>query len=195
MAFYNTTEEVDRFAEVLQELVASRRKTSNAVEATTSESAPAIASIRFPAASAGTPDDVAEELLDEFLMFDDRESKTKLLLELGQELPDSFRLLKSLTSSVPGCMSEVYLIGRSPADDKARIEFAGDSNAQIVRGLIALLQKLFSGQRAADVLAFDLDSFFREMGLDQFITSQRRSGLAGMVARIRHLAESVAEQK
>ena len=71
------------------------------------------------------------------------------------------------------------------------MEFAGDSNAQIVRGLIALLQKLFSGQRAKDVLEFDLEAFFREIGLDQFVTSQRRSGLAGMVARIRGLAESI----
>ena len=75
------------------------------------------------------------------------------------------------------------------------IEFVADANADIVRGLIALLQRLFSGQPAAAVLAFDLEAFFHRIGLDQFITSQRRNGLAGMVVKIRREAESIAAQK
>ncbi|MFO0942421.1 MAG: SufE family protein [Pirellulales bacterium] len=92
-------------------------------------------------------------------------------------------------------MSEVYLIGRESDNGTGKIEFVGDSNALIVRGLIALLQKLFSGQKASEVLAFDLEAFFRDIGLDQFITSQRRSGLAGMVTRIRGLAEAIVDGK
>ncbi len=201
MAFYNRTQEIDRLVEVLTGLVASR--TASQPSKANSENPPKPSStaqsklgdIQFAKSSGDSPDAVAEELLDEFLTFDDRESKTQLLLELGQELPSAFQTLKSLTSSVPGCMSEVYLIGREPEDGLGKIEFAGDSNAQIVRGLIALLQKLFSGQKASQVLAFDLESFFREIGLDQFITSQRRSGLAGMVARIRGLAEAIEAGK
>lgn len=190
MAFYNTLAEMDRFADVLESVIESRRKPAD-----NTRTALAVSAIQFPTAAAATPAQVAEELVEEFLSFDDRESKTQLLLEMGSELPDAFESLKALTSCVPGCMSEVYLIGRSPDNDPQRIEFAGDSNAQIVRGLITLLQKLFSGQRASDVLAFDLEAFFREIGLDQFITSQRRSGLAGMVGRIRNLAQSIVDAK
>ena len=106
----------------------------------------------------------------------------------AQKLPHTFDLLKKVTPRIPGCMSEVYLVGRrSPASPDA-FEFIADANAEIVRGLIALLQRLYSGQRAADVLAFDVEAFFRRIGLDQFITSQRRNGLAGMVQRIRDTA-------
>lgn len=202
MAFYNTTQELDRFADVLIEMIAARKSssqmrsdaataTSSATNSSSSGPATLHSAIHFASPAGKSPQEVAEELIDEFLTFDDRETKTQLLLELGQDLPDAFQTLKTLTTCVPGCMSEVYLIGRSPEGDRQRLEFAGDSNAQIVRGLIALLQKLFSGQKAKDVLEFDLEGFFREIGLDQFVTSQRRSGLAGMVARIRGLAESI----
>jgi cysteine desulfurase / selenocysteine lyase len=201
MAFYNTLAEVDKLAEVLNNLVQSRTNKQFAHQAA-ANAMPAAASavsdsnnIQFGRAQADSPDKVAEELIDEFLAFDDQHSKTQLLLEFGQELPDAFGILKTLTTSVPGCMSEVYLIGRSPANDPTRIEFAGDSNAQIVRGLIGVLQKLYSGQKATDVLAFDVEDFFRTIGLDQIVTSQRRSGLAGMLARIRGLAQSVIDSQ
>jgi len=89
-------------------------------------------------------------------------------------------------------MSEVYLIGRKEPGTDDVVQFAADANAEIVRGLIAVLQKLFSGQRAADVVAFDVEAFFRRIGLDQFITAQRRNGLAGMVQRVKALAAEVA---
>jgi cysteine desulfurase / selenocysteine lyase len=88
-------------------------------------------------------------------------------------------------------MSEVYVVGRRAPGSSDTLEFVADANADIVRGLIAILQRLYSGQRAADVLAFDVEGFFRRIGLDQFITSQRRNGLAGMVQRIRGMAEQI----
>jgi cysteine desulfurase/selenocysteine lyase len=72
------------------------------------------------------------------------------------------------------------------------LEFAADANADIVRGLIAIMQRLFGGQRAADVLAFDVETFFRRIGLDQFITTQRRNGLGSLVAKLRQLAGDIA---
>lgn len=195
MSFYNTTTEIDRLTDVLSGMVAGRASTWNSTKIAQNESTKendvAACEISFAESAGKSPQDVADELLEEFLAFDDRESKTQLLLELGNGLPNAFLQLKSLTSSVPGCMSEVYLIGRACPGDASRIEFAGDSNAQIVRGLIALLQQLYSGQKAVDVLDFDLEGFFRQIGLDQFVTSQRRSGLAGMIARIQGLAKSI----
>jgi len=73
-----------------------------------------------------------------------------------------------------------------------RFEFLADADAHIVRGEIALLQKLFSGQRARDVLDFDYEAFFNRIGLDQILSSQRRNGLAGMVRRIRADATAIA---
>jgi len=89
-------------------------------------------------------------------------------------------------------MSEVYLVNRPAPGAGGVIEFAADANADIVRGLIAILQKLFSGQRASEVLAFDVEAFFRRIELDQFITTQRRNGLAGMVQRIKSFAADAA---
>ena len=71
------------------------------------------------------------------------------------------------------------------------LEFVADANAAIVRGEIAMLQRLFSGQRASEILAFDVEGFFRRIGLEQFLTTQRRTGMASMVRRIRALAETL----
>ena len=73
------------------------------------------------------------------------------------------------------------------------LEFVADANADIVRGLIAILQRIYSGQRVDEVLAFDIESFFRRIGLDQFITNQRRIGLGGMIERIRTSAKALTQ--
>ena len=72
------------------------------------------------------------------------------------------------------------------------LEFLAGSDAEIVRGELALLQKVYSGQRAADVLAFDVHGFFGRLGLDQHLTMGRRNGLAEMVKRIRGFAADLA---
>ncbi len=192
LAMYNTVEEVDKLVEVLEALVESRqakRAASDSQNASDSN-----ADIPFAPAVSDSPAASAELLVEEFLLFDDRESKTELLMELGRELPDTFGALKAISTAVPGCMSEVYLIGRPMRERVDCFEFVADSNAEIVRGLIAVLQKLFSGQPARDVLSFDVESFFRKIGLDQFISTQRRSGLDGMIRRIHTLAQSILER-
>ncbi|MEO8271839.1 MAG: SufE family protein [Aureliella sp.] len=189
---YNTRADIDRLVETLQEIVTTHSvRASNASAESSDESSDEQTSIAFAAASRPTIVEAAEELVEEFLLFDDKQSKTELLMELGEALPDTFVPLKALTTPVPGCMSEVYLIGRPVPDAPNKFEFVADSNAQIVRGLIALLQALFSGQLASDVLHFDVESLFRQIGLDQFVSSQRRSGLDGMIRRIRALAQAI----
>jgi cysteine desulfurase/selenocysteine lyase len=201
LAMYNTVDEIDYFVDKLQEFIESKKNRigrtpsgngqNSAILAASGSSQSIVDMIHFAEASGFSPTAVAEEIEDDFLFCDDPQSKTKLLLEFGEQLPHAFDQLKAMSTCVPGCMSEVYLIGRPDLKDPNKIEFAGDSNAEIVRGLIGLLQKLFSGQPAHEVLAFDLEGFFRRIGLEQFITSQRRSGLAGMVKRIRKLAEGI----
>ena len=184
MAFYNTTDDIDRLVDSLQTLVDKRRAKREQAKAPEIDAA----DITFAPAAYASIDEAAEDLAEEFTMFDDAESKTELLVEFGDELPDAFTPLKAISTAVPGCMSEVYVIGRPVSDGGDRFEFAGDSNAQIVRGLIAVVLKLFSGQPRQEIETYDVEGFFRRIGLDQFVTSQRRNGLDGMIRRIRTLA-------
>jgi cysteine desulfurase / selenocysteine lyase len=202
MAMYNTREEIDQLYNALSALVDSRRSAASAEQTGTSPTAAAgeeqpaePREIAFAASVADSAQAAADELADEFLEFDDRESKMELLMELGLELPDYFESLKRISTPVPGCMSEVYLVGRPLPEDPARFEFAADSNAQIVRGLIAVLEKIFSGQPAAEIIEFDIEQFFRRIGLDQFISTQRRSGLDGMVRRVKTLAGAIVDRQ
>jgi cysteine desulfurase/selenocysteine lyase len=89
-------------------------------------------------------------------------------------------------------MSQVYLVGRRKPGTADTFEFVADADADIVRGLIAILQRLYSGQPASAVLAFDIEKFFTRIGLEQFITAQRRNGLAGMVQKIHAVAREIA---
>ncbi len=186
LAFYNTREDVDALATGIKKILGERSARQPQMAATT---------IQFATASAATPEAAAEQLADEFLAFDDRESKTELLIDMARQLPNNFAQLKSICTAVPGCMSEVYLLGRPMLDSPHKFEFVADSNAEIVRGLIAVLQTLLSGQDAKLLLEFDLESFFRRIGLDQFISSQRRSGLDGMIRNIRTLALAIVQRQ
>jgi cysteine desulfurase/selenocysteine lyase len=101
------------------------------------------------------------------------------------------RIGSLLSSRVPGCMSQVYIISRRVPQTNDRFEFIADADAEIVRGEIAILQQLYSGQRAQDVLNFDIEAFFHRIGLEHFLTAQRRNGLASMVNRIRTDAAAI----
>jgi cysteine desulfurase / selenocysteine lyase len=199
LAMYNTRQEIDRLVEVLHEMVTARKSrqdlASSVASAQGADSSDLSQQISFAEPLRPTLQQAAEELIEEFLLFDDTESKTELLMELGQGLPDLFAALKAISAPVPGCMSEVYLIGRPDPDQPDKFQFAGDANAEIVRGLIKVLQMLFSGQSAQEILKFDVEQLFRKIGLDQFVSSQRRSGLDGMIRRIRTLAQAIAERQ
>ena len=186
LAFYNTREDIDALATGLKKILGERSAQPTQIAEST---------IQFAASAAATPEAAAEQLADEFLAFDDRESKTELLIDMARQLPNNFAQLKPICSAVPGCMSEVYLLGRPNPTAPHKFEFVADSNAEIVRGLIAVLQTLFSGQDAKLLLEFDLESFFRRIGLDQFVSSQRRSGLDGMVRSIRTLALAIVQRQ
>jgi cysteine desulfurase/selenocysteine lyase len=191
-AFYNTTQDVDALVAALRKI---RAEAGAKPVAAPQRGAGDVPEVEFAEASAPSPDAAADKLADAFEMLGDRDARNDYVLDLAGKLPHAFDVLKTLTTRVPGCMSEVYLINRPRPGAPDRIEFAADANADIVRGLIAILQKLFSGQKAADVLAFDVEDFFRRIELDQFITTQRRNGLAGMVQRIKAAAADLAGQK
>jgi cysteine desulfurase/selenocysteine lyase len=187
-SLYNTKQDVDSLVEALKRIVAEAK---DKAASRRSEPPAEGATLAWPEAVAPSPQAAADELAEVFDMLDDRDAKNQYVLELGDHLPHTFDMLKRVTERVPGCMSEVYVVPRKGAG--GTVEFVADANADIVRGLIAILQRLYSGQRAQDILAFDVEAFFHRIGLDQFISSQRRNGLAGMVGKIREYAKQVGQ--
>jgi cysteine desulfurase/selenocysteine lyase len=188
LGMYNTKGDVDMLVEGLKKIreraLESKGSRGRGVEGSRREEV-----LVWPGAAGTSPSAVADALAEDFELLGEREARNQYLLDLGDKLPHTFEMLKKVTPRVAGCMSEVYLVGRKSPADPSRMEFMADANADIVRGLIAVLERLYSGQKASDVLAFDIEGFFRRIGLDQFISSQRRNGLAGMVNKIREIAK------
>jgi cysteine desulfurase / selenocysteine lyase len=188
LAFYNTKDDVDAAIAALTKVIAESK-----IRASQRSAAPAPQEVSYPKAAAPSPLAAADELASYFEMFDQSDDKNRFIMDLGAKLPRTFDLLKKVTERIPGCMSEVYLVGRPSTEERDRLEFVADSdpNSEIVRGLIVLLQRIYSGQKARDVLSFDIEGFFRRIGLDSFLSSKRRTGLGGMIQRIRALANEV----
>jgi cysteine desulfurase/selenocysteine lyase len=182
-AMYNTLDEVDRFADVLEQIVAEAKPRAALVPA---------AEIAYAPPAAGTPTEAAAELAEFFDFVEEWTEKYEYIIELGSKLLPLPTSLRTEPNRVHGCQSTVYLDLRKKPGTTDIVEFLADSDADIVRGLIAILEKLFSGQRARDVVAFDLDAFFRRIGLDKNLTMGRRNGLAEMANRIRTFAGQVA---
>ena len=107
---------------------------------------------------------------------------------LGEKLPVMPDVLKTEATRVHGCQSTVYMSPRLRPGSKNVVEFLADSDADLVRGLIGILEKLFSGQTAEKILAFDVEGFFTRLGLDAHLSLNRRNGLSAMVQRVRAFA-------
>lgn len=135
-------------------------------------------------------DDALTELKDEFELLGDWEERYRYVIELGRELAPLSDAERSEANKVRGCASQVWLVTEPQADGALR--FRGDSDAHIVRGLIAILLRLYSGRPPEQILAFDAKAAFDELGLSGALSSQRSNGLASMVTRIRRDAELAA---
>ena len=128
-------------------------------------------------------DSVLAELVDEFDLLGDWEERYRYVIELGKELAPLTDAERTDDHKVRGCASQVWLV-TEPGSDGV-LAFRGDSDAHIVRGLIAILLRLYSGHTSAEILGFDIKTAFETLGLTGALSSQRSNGLASMVARIR----------
>lgn len=135
-------------------------------------------------------DDTLEDLAAEFDFLGDWEERYRYVIELGRELAPLSDAERNDGNKVRGCASQVWLVTEPQADGALR--FRGDSDAHIVRGLIAILLRLYSGRSPAEILAFDAKAAFDKLGLAGALSAQRSNGLASMVARIRRDADQVA---
>lgn len=129
-----------------------------------------------------------EEIFEEFADLD-RQDQSLYLLELGDGLPELPAVARTDENKVHGCQSQVWLITDiDGADDSARFNIVADSDSNIVRGLIAILEASYNGKTAREILEYDIDAVFHRLNLQQHITPQRRNGLRGMVDRVLKLA-------
>ena len=183
LGVYNHRDDIDRLAETLAECVVDARRSSAALPG-----AGAGADALYPAAVAESPQAAADEIAEVFEFLPDWPMRHQHIIDLGDKLPAMPAALKTDANFVPGCQSVVHIAARVRPGTVDVIEFLADSDANIVRGLIALLQQLYSGQSARAILAFDAEAFFAHIGLDQNLSLTRRNGLASMVQRLRQLA-------
>ncbi len=137
-------------------------------------------------------DDRIEELADVFEMLGDWEERYRYLIELGRKLPPLPENAHSEVNKVRGCMSQVWLVSQLDPGPPTRLRFLGDSDAHIVKGLIALLLAVVSDRTPQEILDIDVGAVFTRLGLENHITMNRRNGFYSMVERIKLLAADAA---
>ena len=127
------------------------------------------------------------DIIDNFSILDDWDDRYRYLIELGRELPPLLQAAHNDANKVQGCASQVWLDTRVRPNGAGGpvLTFAGDSDAHIVRGLIAILFAIYSGRAAKDILASDALALFERLGLREHLTPQRSNGFRSMVERIR----------
>lgn len=126
-----------------------------------------------------------DELKENFALFDDWEERYRYLIDLGRQLPNMEEAQKTDENIVKGCTSRVWMVA-DVSDD--RLSFVADSDAHIVRGLIAFLMAAYQGQPVSKLKEIDVNTAFAEVGLDQHLSPNRRNGFFAMVERIRSYA-------
>jgi len=133
-----------------------------------------------------------EEIVENFELFDDWEDRYRYVIELGREMAPLPDARKTAAAKVEGCASQVWLIPDLKLNGAGIdcLHFEGDSDAMIVRGLIAILRALYSGQPLAEIPRIDAPAALGRLGLEQHLSSQRSNGLKAMVRRLNDLARA-----
>lgn len=128
-----------------------------------------------------------EELVDNFSFLDDWEDRYAYLIELGRALPPMDEAYKTDETKVEGCTSQVWLKSffAQNTEGKRIFDFYADSDAHIVRGLVAVVRVMYAGKTPEEITSIDHAGVFTELGLETHLTPNRRNGLNAMVQRIR----------
>ena len=135
--------------------------------------------------------DVARELEEETVLFEDMRDRIEYVIELGKELPPLAEQHRTELNKVRGCQSQVWLVAER--GDDGRLHLEADSDAIIVKGLIVLLLRLYDRRSPREILD-NPPEVLERIGLSRFLTPGRANGLAAMVARIRQIAEVYANK-
>ncbi|MGH6867076.1 MAG: SufE family protein [Methyloceanibacter sp.] len=135
-----------------------------------------------------------DEILADFELLDDWEDRYRYVIELGRKLEPLPESLRNAANKVQGCVSQVWL-STSIDPDGPRLSFIGDSDAHIVRGLIAILFAVYSGKTADEIIDLDPIETLGRLHLNEHLTPQRSNGLIAMVKRIRSDAEGARARR
>jgi cysteine desulfuration protein SufE len=126
-----------------------------------------------------------DDIISDFAFLEDWEDRYRYVIELGKALPDLPEEDRTADNKVRGCASQVWLVSEAGEGKDPVMTFRGDSDAHIVRGLVAIVLAIYSGKHASDVAKLDALDTFREIGMIEHLSAQRANGLRSMVNRIR----------
>ena len=129
-----------------------------------------------------------EELIDNFSFLEDWEDRFRYLIDLGRKLPPMEPALKTEDNKVRGCTSQVWIVDEVSPGSPPTLHFQADSDAHIVKGLIAVLLSIYDGRSPQEILAVDIKGAIGQLGFEQHLSPNRANGLFSMVERIRALA-------
>ena len=128
-----------------------------------------------------------QDMIDDFAFLDDWEDRYMHLIDLGKGLPPLPNDTRTDANKVKGCASQVWLVSEKTNGMWA---FSGDSDAHIVKGLVAIVLEIFSGRSAAEIAALDANDILAKLGLAEHLSAQRSNGLAAMIGRIKTEAKA-----
>lgn len=128
--------------------------------------------------------EIQEEIVDEFSMFDDWMQRYEYIIELGKSLPLIEEKYKTEENVIKGCQSKVWLLGE---EKEGKVLFTADSDAILTKGIIAILIRVFSNQKAKDILEADM-KFIDEIGLKEHLSPTRANGLVSMIKQVKMYA-------
>ena len=138
-----------------------------------------------------TADTITQEvdaIAEDLALFDDWEERYSYIIDTGRALPDLPAAERTEDTKVRGCVSQVWLV--SEKGDGGKLIFRGDSDAHIVRGLVALLLRVYSNRTPQEIISMDAKTIAERLHLQDALTPQRSNGLNSMLARIRADAEA-----
>jgi len=136
------------------------------------------------------PDLTVDRIIQNFEILGNWEERYRYVIDLGRKLPELDEKYKTEHNRVKGCVSNVWLI--THLGEGSTLEFEADSDAHIVRGLVAILLAAYSGKSANDILAVDIHDVFKQLDLEKHLSPSRSNGFFSMVERIQTLAKAVS---
>jgi cysteine desulfuration protein SufE len=126
-----------------------------------------------------------DTIKSDFEFLDDWEDRYRYIIELGREIQPLADSEKSAANKVDGCASQVWLVSKQLSTSPVMLAFHGDSDAHIVRGLVAIITAAFSGKTPEEITSLDADDLLQTLGLNAHLSQQRSNGLRAMVKRIK----------
>lgn len=132
-----------------------------------------------------------QDLIDDFSLMEDWEDRYTHVIDLGKDLTVLSADERNDLTRVKGCVSQVWLVKDADEEQQDRLFYRGDSDAHIVKGLVAVMIHIYSGQKAADILKTDINAIMKDIGLAEHLSAQRSNGLKAMITRIQQDAASV----